>query len=217
VSRRFAVAFLTASALPAAAAVAVSSAPAATVKTDRRCYTVGQPIKLSGDAFTPGAPVAFTLDGEAYGSTTASQSGAVRARGRAPSIERRFRRATLTATDQGNSGNTATTRFMITRLDVQVTPRAGGRPDRMVTFRARGFRPRSILYVHYINPRGNHVRSVRLGRLTGPCGVRAARTRLIPYDDARVGRWRLRFDTRRSYSGATRPQVRLTVRVRPPE
>ena len=193
---------------------APASAAAATLDTDRSCFREGSRVRLSGDGFTPGSPIAITLRGEPYGATTADAQGRIEAIGRAPAIRESFESLSLRATDARDPNRQGTAVLRVTKLDVSVTPRSGGRANRRVTFRVRGFTERGPLYLHYLTPGGRLYDSVRLGRLRGSCGTLAVRRELIPSRRARPGRWRLRFDTRKRYSARTRPQVRLAVRVR---
>lgn len=193
---------------------APASAAAATLDTDRSCYREGSRVRLSGEGYTPGSPIAISLRGEPYGATQADGQGRIEAIGRAPAIRDPFESLSLRATDARDPNRQGTAVLRITKLGVAITPRRGGRPNRRVTFRARGFTERGPLYLHYLTPGGRLYDTVRLGRLKGSCGTLAVRRELIPSPRARAGRWRLRFDTERRYSARTRPQVRLAVRVR---
>jgi hypothetical protein len=197
--------------LAASAAVPAAAAGRPSLHVDHRCYTVGDPVHVSGSGFPQSSSVAFTLLGKPYGSAVTDAKGRLLAEnGLAPAIGPRFRQVTLRAQ---SAGATATTRFSITRLTVAISPRRVESPTDTVTFRARGFPRGRRLYLHYITPRGNVLKPRRLGRLSRPCGTRTARAPLIGTPDPSTGRWRLQFDTRRKYSSRTRPRVRLVVRV----
>jgi hypothetical protein len=199
-------------ALALAVALPASAGAAPRLHVDRRCYAVGDPVRIRGSGFPPNSAVGFTLLGRPYGSSVVDARGRIRAEpGLAPPIRRSSQRVTLTA---NSAAGKARTRFRITRLSVSIAPRLVAAPTDEVTFRARGFDPGRTLYVHYVTPRGNVLEPRRLGRLHGPCGTRTARAPLIPQASPPAGRWRLRFDTSRRYTKRTRPQVRLTVRVR---
>ena len=199
-------------ALAASAALPVVAQGRPNLDVDHRCYTVGDPVHVSGSGFPQSSAVAFTLLGKPYGSAVTDAKGHLLAEnGLAPSIgPRRFRQVTLRAQ---SAGATASTRFSITRLTVSISPRRVESPTDTVTFRARGFPRGHSLYLHYITPRGNVLKPRRLGRLARPCGTRTARAPLIGTPDPHTGHWRLQFDTRRKYSRKTRPRVRLSVRV----
>jgi hypothetical protein len=198
-------------ALAASAALPVAAAGRPNLHVDRHCYTVGDPVHVTGSGFPPSSSVAFTLLGKPYGSAVTDANGRLLAEnGIAPSIGRPFRQVTLRAR---SAGTTATTKFSITRLTVAIRPRLVESPTDVVTFRARGFPRGRRLYLHYITPRGNVLKPRRLGRTRRPCGTRTARAPLIGTPDPRTGRWRLQFDARRKYSSKTRPRVRLAVRV----
>jgi len=202
-------------ALLGALAILPAEAHAATLASDHACYVEGTSATLTGTAFTPGAGVALALDGRPFGSAVAGPTGALSAIGGVPELQRgNSQRVTVTATDAKNPANTANASFRITSLGVAVDTASGNRPDRRATFRGRGFRVRSTLWLHYLTPAGRLYKTIKIGKLAWPCGSASRRARLIPSRNARPGRWRLRFDTRKRYSRTTRPQVRLTVRVR---
>jgi hypothetical protein len=197
--------------LVASAALPAAAAAGPSLHVDHRCYTVGDPVHVSGSGFPQSSAVAFTLLGKPYGSAVTDAKGHLLAEnGLAPSIGRPFRQVTLRAQ---SAAATATTKFSITRLTVSISPRRVESPTDTVTFRARGFPRGRPLYLHYITPRGNVLKPRRLGRLRQPCGTRTARAPLIDTPSPRTGHWRLQFDTRRRYSAKTRPRVRLVVRV----
>jgi hypothetical protein len=203
-------------ALLGALATLPAEAHAATLTPDHACYLEGATATLTGTAFTPRASVGLALDGRPFGSAIAGPTGALTALGAIPDLQRgNSARVTLTATDRVNPANVATTSFRVTSLGVAVDTSSGRKPDRRATFRARGFRVRSTLWLHYLTPGLRLYKTVKIGKLAWPCGTVSKRTQLIPSPSARPGRWRLRFDTHKAYSRKTRPQVRLAVRVRP--
>jgi hypothetical protein len=200
-----------AAALVASAALPVAAAGRPSLHVDHRCYTVGDPVHVTGSGFPQSSSVAFTLLGKPYGAAVTDAKGRLLAEnGIAPSIAQPFRQVRLRAR---SAGATATTRFSITRLTVAIRPRRVESPTDVVTFRARGFARGRRLYLHYITPRGHALKPRRLGRTRQPCGTRTAKAPLIDSPDPRTGRWRLQFDTHRKYSSKTRPRVRLAVRV----
>jgi hypothetical protein len=193
--------------------VAAAPAGAATIRADHRCYTEGDPIRITGSGFTPRTPVAFRFDGNPFGAPMADADGRIRARSEVPRVKTRFRTVKITASDGQDTSRRAETTVTVTKLLVTISP-ISGPPDRTVTFRARGFPRARSLYVHYVNPRRKVVKTVRLGRTARPCGTTEARAQLIPFAKPSAGTWSLRFDTRQDYSGTTRPQVRLPVTVK---
>jgi hypothetical protein len=201
----------------AAVLVLVLAAPAAAsasprLRVDRRCYTVGDSVRVGGSGFPANSGVGLKLSGRDYGSAVTDGSGRLRASpGIAPAISDPFHRFTLRA--QGAGGVAATTHLTITRLSVKITPQQVSTPTQRVTFRARGFDAGKALYVHYITPHGHILKPRRLGHLNGPCGTLTVTAPLIPGGAPPSGRWRLRFDSFRRYTQKTRPQVRITVRV----
>jgi hypothetical protein len=205
-ARPLAAALLLTLALPAAA----SAAPR--LRVDRRCYTVGDPVRVGGSGFPANSGVGLKLGTRDYGSAVTDGTGRLRASpGIAPAISNPFQRFTLTA--QGAGGVTASTHMTISQLAVKITPGRVSAPTQTVTFRARGFDAGKALYVHYITPNRHVLKPRRLGHLNGPCGTLTVHAPLIPGAAPPSGRWRLRFDSFRRYTQRTRPQVRLTVRV----
>ncbi len=67
--RGLAVATATAAVVPAAAA-------GASLRTDRGCYTVGQPVKLTGAGFAAGRTFDLADDGVDFGQSTTDAGGA---------------------------------------------------------------------------------------------------------------------------------------------
>ena len=76
-------------------------------------------------------------------------------------------------------------------------------------------------FIHYLNPNGVLKKTVRLGRLRGPCGrLKTGERRVMPFENPQFGVWRLQFDTRRRYDRDTEnktrdPGPRLPRLVRP--
>lgn len=200
---------------PALLALLAAPAQAAEIHADHRCYRVGEKIRVKGAGFTPNGTVSATLQGKPVGRANVDGTGSLSAILAAPQIDAPVRAVTLTTTDEQNPQNQAMLDFRVTRLTVGITPRTGGKPDRRVTFHARGFTGAKTLYVHYLTPHGAVGKTKRLGRVRTQCGVVSAHGPLLPYPNASPGRWRLRFDSHRDYSGSTRPQVRLLVKIRP--
>lgn len=191
------------------------AAPAATVATDRACYPAdrGQAALVRGEGFAPGGQVLVLVNGGIVASTTADALGVATASVEVPDPPEEGRGAHETefriALQQG--GTTAETRARSARRLADFSPDRGDPAGLRVRFSAFGFglaraagqRPPSI-YVHYVDPKGKHRRTVRLGTGRGPCGsiARTARRPLFPFLP-RNGRWTLQFDTRRRYARAT--------------
>ena len=69
-------------------------------------------------------------------------------------------------------------------------------------------------FIHYLNPNGVLKKTVRLGRLRGPCGrLKTGERRVMPFENPQFGVWRLQFDTRRRYDRDTENKTVIPVRV----
>jgi hypothetical protein len=205
----------------AACLLAAPAASAATLSTDASCYQETGEVVLNGGGFTPKAMISFSLDGQPLGSAEADVNGAFQRKFTTPKLPETQREAshTVMATDQLTA---ATATYHSTKVFADFAPRRGDPRRLRVRFSVAGFglaRPRSTVYVHYVRKSTGHVfQTVRLGRVTGTCGViRATRKRrLFPFVPAR-GTWILQFDTQRRYERATTrrttPWVRKPVEV----
>ena len=102
--------------------------------------------------------------------------------------------------------NQAATRFRVSRFVAEFAPARGNPSTLKVRFSVFGFgRPGLPIYVHYLKPGGVVARTVRLGRTRGSCGSipRTRLRRLFPFHPV-AGRWRLQFDTRKSFAATGR-------------
>jgi hypothetical protein len=69
-------------------------------------------------------------------------------------------------------------------------------------------------FIHYVNPRGKFKKTVRLGRLRGPCGrLRTSKRRVMPFRDPQFGFWHLQFDTHRRYHAKRKDNHIVAVKV----
>lgn len=193
--------------------LAPAGAAAATLEADDSCYFNGRDASLAGSGYAPGSEVSFTVNGTPLRTTvTSDENGeiAVVYEPRRTAIERRH---VIRASDA--EGNTARTR-------IHVTPRhrVTADPDRArnvrrwrAVFRLFGF-GRGKAYLHYLNPKGRVKKTVRLGRLRGPCGrLKTDKRRVMPFKRPQFGVWQLQFDTRRRYDRDTVRKRIVPVRV----
>jgi hypothetical protein len=192
--------------LGALAAVAVSVPAAAgaqpTLSTDKTCYQRGEDMVLTGAGFAPGAGVGMAFAGpDALLGTLdakADAAGNVKLTTTAPDLPAGVRRVPVivAAGDRGLADVT------VTRADVRMRAWDQGRvsPHGTTTLDAYGLTMdvgRS-LYAHY-TLNGRLVRTVRIGRLSGPCGdIKARGPQFQPGMPA--GSYTVRFDTMRAYS-----------------
>lgn len=206
-----------------ALAVLPASASAASLSVDKPCYAAAaerparEPVSVTGAGFRPNSPVRLAYeDGTYAGQVTADAAGNLAATVEAPMLagEDKERSLLLSATDPSQPAPLASVPVRVSRLEVVATP-ARARPHARVTYEARGFPTGRNLYAHYVYPgrRGRVRKTVRLGRLTGPCGTLTRRARLLPVRRVRYGRWYVQWDVRPRFSRRTVPQYHGTLRI----
>ena len=192
---------------------APATAGAATLDANRSCYFNKHLARLVGSGFAPESPITFTVNGKALNETvTSGIDGDVQVRYDPPRT-RRQRKLVIEATDsEGTSART--TIFASRRLGVTADPDSSSnvRTWRAV-MRLFGF-GRGKAFIHYVDPDGEMRRTVKLGRLKGPCGrLKTDKRRVMPFDNPEFGVWRLQFDTRRRYDKDTVRKRVVPVRV----
>lgn len=200
-----------------------SSAFGATITADKQCYIstvqgvqpIVEPITLTGSGFTPGSRVNIAVDGQFVAQVQADPAGNFTAgRVSPPSISKGEKGFTITASDL--AGQTARAVSRVTSFGVSASPRRA-RPRSRVTFRARGFTGSGVtdsrvLYAHYIF-KNKHIKSVRLGRVSSPCGTLKKKARQIPLKRPRIGTYNVQFDLAKTYKARRLPFVRLQISV----
>ena len=197
-----------------AVALAASPAQAAFLDANKQCYREGDekdPVIFGGGPFTPGGDVSVTRDGMPIGALRASPAGNVSGLLTRPPIidPARQRPFTLVATDQRNPALSGTLTRLVSQLDVNVRP-TGGRPAARRRIAARGFTGGTALHAHVV--RGRKRRSVRVGRLAGPCGTLTTRKRIFR-KGTRNGSYIVQFDSNPRYSSASHPKLVFRVRI----
>ena len=198
-------------AIPAANAAAQATP---TLNADRACYTPGEAITLTAGGFAPASSVAFffQLMGAhgnqlATGDTnsTADATGAFQARYGAPKLASSDdfqEHLSITANQQPPAGQPPTTDPMpfaatdvlLSTFDVLVTPWDRGQvdPRKTVAVRAFGYEPATKLWAHYVL-NGKRVKTVLVGKLTGPCGNLLKHMREFPFSPVRPGTYSVYF------------------------
>ena len=199
---------------PAAAAHA-----APTLSFDKPCYSAGDTMSFSGTGYTPGGAVQVMFrspETERVGSydAQADAAGAIAGSLDSPredvflkddafdgmigvSANDRTRIDAQTASPEEQFAGTV---FQLSRFEVQLERPSGRRPRaaKPLSIRAVGFtnaRGRT-LYLHY--RRGARtVKTVRIGRLAGPCGDRSRMLRRALPRGLRPGTYTLVFNTSR--------------------
>jgi hypothetical protein len=184
------------------AAPATASAATLTVDPVRPCYIERDLVLLVAEGYTPNGSVDFTRDGKLVASLRANPAGTIQGNLTLPGLLKRQRPLTYVATDQTDPALTAQVTLLTTAIDVRVAP-PEGRPNRLLRIRARGFSGGSTLWAHVrrVKRRGGgpvRARTVRVGRVRGPCWTTRARRRLFRRGTA-PGRYRVQFDTFRRY------------------
>jgi hypothetical protein len=183
-----------------------SAAAAATLSVDpvSPCYREQQRVFILAQGFTPNGEVDFTRGDDFSRRLRADASGTIQGNLRLPGVLMGRRNLTYLATDVTDPGITAQVSLLTTATDVRVTPRNGA-PNRRLTINARGFQGGRTLWAHVRrvkkDRRGGRpvrVRTVKLGRVKGPCWTVRARKRLFMRTTA-PGQYRVQFDTFRRY------------------
>jgi hypothetical protein len=198
--------------LPSLAVVALAApaaAPAASLSVDKSCYGPGEQVKFSGGGYTASGPVSLSVSGQQLGVTDANPVGEIAASIPAPSIKGKQRTDVFTAADQTNLALTATVPVKLTSLNVKVTPKNGD-PSKAKRIVARGFTTGRTLYAHV--RRGSSKRNVKVGKLKGACKTLSVKRKLF-LANAQAGVYKVQFDTKRTYSAKTVPQVSFLVTV----
>lgn len=200
-----------------AALIPAAPAAAASLRADRACYVEGQPMRLQGSGFLPGAPLAVGGTGTSTLTGTADAAGAFGAILGAPDagalgVDGVGRaRLRITATDTATGLQAAT--------DVSVAAFAFGTSSGLKSARARrtwrfsGFvRSTKPIYGHFRH-RGRTYANYRFGVPRGACGLLTARAPGIPVRNPRGGKWTVQIDQRRTYSRTTRPRLTSSTTV----
>jgi hypothetical protein len=189
-------------------------AQAATLEAAKSCYPIGGDAVINGSGFAPDSPITFTVNGDPLpANVNSDEAGDVRVTYRNLPRTTTERRLVIRATDAEDTS--AKTIVYVTR-ELRVTANPDSSPN-VRTWRAVfslwGFGS-GRAYIHYLNPKGKLKKTVRLGRLIGPCGrLKSSKRRVMPFKDPAFGYWHLQFDTRRTYSKNTERKRVIPVRV----
>jgi hypothetical protein len=190
-----------------------AAANAATIDAGRSCYFNDQVARLSGSGFAPDSQISFSINGRQLSETVSSDAaGDLLVRYDPPRASTQ-RKLVIRATD--TSGESArTTIFASAKRRVTADP---DRSSNVRTWEAVlslfGF-SRGKAFIHYLNPNGVLKKTVRLGRLRGPCGrLKTGKRRVMPFRNPQFGVWRLQFDTRRRFDRDTKNKAVIPVNV----
>jgi hypothetical protein len=186
----------------ALAAPATASAATLTVDPVRSCYLEQDQVFLVATGYTPNGMVDFTREGNLVATLQADAAGQLQGTLRLPGLIMGQSPLTYVATDKADPTLTAQVSLLTTAVDVRVAPR-NGPPNLLLRIKARGFRGGSTLWAHVrrVKRRGGgpvRSRTVRIGRVRGPCWTANVRRRLFRRNTA-AGCYRVQFDTFRRY------------------
>lgn len=190
-----------------------AAASAATLDATRTCYFNGSNARLSGTGFAPDSSITFSVNGRTLRTSITSDSAGDVFVNYIPPRTDTQRRLRIRATDE--EGTTAAeTIYVSRRRRVTADPDTSSNVSTWrAVLRLWGF-GRGRAFIHYVNPSGKHKKTVRLGRLRGPCGkLKTDKRRVMPFDDPQFGTWRLQFDTRRRFDRDTNNRRVIPVRV----
>ena len=189
-----------------------AAADAATLDAGKSCYFNDEPARLGGGGFAPDSPITFTRNGRRISETVSrtpratSWSGTTR---RAPSTERKL---VIRATDAKASPQDHDLRHRKRRVTADPDSASNVRTWKAV-LKLFGFGTGKA-FIHYLNPNGNLKKTVKLGRLRGPCGrIKTGERRVMPFDNPEFGVWRLQFDTHRRYDRDRKNKAVIPVNV----
>jgi hypothetical protein len=195
---------------PLALLAAAVPAHAAVVTTDRGCYleTRSTNVTVNGSGFAAGRPYTVALDGGPL--TTGPTAAATNADGQ---MQGTISPPTLLPTEHEAShtigvavdGVAAASTFTVTKFSANFSPSTRIAPDSRVRFSVYGFAlssPNPDVYLHYVDPAGKLRRTIRLGGARGQCGsiARTAKRKLFPFGIPRRGKWKLQFDTSKTFT-----------------
>ena len=198
--------------LAAIAFPSAASAASLTVSPQKRCYSSGEAVSLTGAGFVPsndtskhvqldrGRTSVGRLSTDPFGAFVGTLT---------LGLDSGRETRTYTATDLLDPSITASTQLTVSAVRVGLEP-ANGSPGRRLTVKARGFTTGPTLWAHVI--RGKSRRNVKVGQLEGACGNLTIRRRLLPRDAA-FGVHKLQFDTFQSYDPDRPVADRYTITV----
>lgn len=171
-------------------------------------------VAVSGSGFSPNALIDIAVDGATVATGVQADGAGNLAPGtvKAPVVKSGQRAFTVTATAQGDAGQSASAGALVSELAVRVRPRRA-RPRRRIRFTGAGFTIAGLpVYAHYVL-NGRLRETVRLApRPTGPCGTFSVRRRQFPFTP-RTGRWTVQFDQRQAFTDEP-PLVGLLIDVK---
>ena len=193
--------------------VTPAAARAATLDAGKSCYFNTDLARLAGSGFAPDSPITFDVNGQRLNETTTSDEAGDILVMYDPPRTKSQRKLVIDATDsEGTSARTTIYASGRRRVTADPSTSPNVRTWRAV-FNLFGF-GRGKAFIHYRDPSGDMRKTVRLGRLGGPCGrLKTDKRRVMPFDSPEFGVWQLQFDTRRRYDKDTNNKRVIPVRV----
>lgn len=191
-------------AAPASALAGTGTGPA--IVFEGRCYSKGVTVRAVGTGLTPLTDYSVALGSAPLGTGTTDDTGRT-AIISFPAQLSNPGEAKQDVTIADGAGLTATGFYTSTILSASATG-SSGNPSRVrPKFSFYGFGAGRTIWMHYIDPRGRHVKARRMGRAGGLCGRLQTGRRKLFVVTPRPGAWRFQFDTRQRYSPTAKPRV----------
>jgi hypothetical protein len=172
---------------------------AATLDAGKSCYFNNSAARLSGSGFAPNSQITFTANGNRINTSVNSNAAGDFLVEYEPRHTSTQRKVVIRATDSEDTSASVTI-WVTRKRKVTADPdHAANVRTWEAVLKLFGF-GRGRAYIHYRNPKDRLKKTVRLGRLRGPCGrLKTDKRRVMPFDDPAFGKWRLQFDTHRRY------------------
>jgi len=190
-----------------------AAADAATLDAGKSCYPNGGKARLVGSGFAPDSPIQFAVNGRTLTANVTSDGEGDVVVSYTPPTTQSETKLVIRATDSEDT-SARTTIFVTKERLVTADPSSSSnvRTWRAV-FRLFGF-GRGNGFIHYVNPNGKFKKTVKLGRMRGPCGrLKSSRRRVMPFRNPQFGVWKLQFDTHRRFRKHARDTRVIPVRV----
>ena len=201
--------------LVAAAVVlaAPAAAQAATLTTDRPCYTEGAPMGIGGTGWAPGSQWSVSTD-QLFASGTANDVGEFHTGDeRAPIVATtNIKPKTFTLVGEQDGTEVARTTFRV--VNFLVRPKStSGKPTGRTSWSFAGFLPGKPIFVHV--KRGRKVYHDKAGAGDRRCGTLKTRLRRLPAVPPRkiaYGKYKIFVDNRRRFStGGLQYRATITI------
>jgi hypothetical protein len=205
-------------AILAVPAVSAAGAQAGTLRLDKRCYHVGDPMRSVGAGFKPGeqmmltgaftdAPVTVERNGgfQVYMNPLVPHN----TNGARPSD---VLHARLRVSNPHNKKHRASVPYMV--ANYAFDSRSSANPRARRTWYFSGFRPNATIYGHFV--KGSKVVTHRFAKARGACGLAHARAAGVPVPRRALksGRWTIQIDTSRAFAAHRQGSLEKTVAVR---